>query len=227
MPDANEALLQRLWDAYDNTANRRQKSFLWLGTILAIYATLWITRNSTAKLPFLDASVPVIVAFALLPAFLVVFAGQFLFASAHGFRAYMEFIEQFWALHGSALSTRALTITVIHASFKRRDVTELLCPFSIPTRSSREWSATLPNFLRFLAINLTNLISLSLVVTPIAIYVLALVYLYRSPDYWVTFPWPWLPISMYLLALPLLLMAPVYLFLRVRPARRLYRANIG
>lgn len=226
MPDTTGALLDRLWAAYDDTAAKRHKSLLWLGTTLAVYAIMSITRDSTAKLPFVDTNVPLSVAFALLPAFLGIFTGQFLYTSAHAFRAYEEFIERFWVVHGESLRRQGITISMIHMSFKRRDIDEMFCMFSIPVQPTPEWSATVPRGLRRLAGLRDTMIVLTTLI-PIAIYAVTLFRLWYSDEYWTKFPWPWLPFSMYCLSLVLLVFAPLFLFLRVRPARRLHRAATG
>lgn len=227
MSDVRDVMLQRLWAAYDHTASNRQKSLLWLGTMLGVYSVLWINRDETAKLPFLEVPVPLVVAFALLPGLVAVFASQFWMTSAHGLRAYMAFMEQFWMRYGDELTKMGISYTDIHASFKRRDVTENLCPFVVPIRPTREWSRFLPYRLAVMSNSLASIISLFLVIVPLGVYVVSLMYLLRSEDFWSSFPAPWLLIAMYLMVLPLFVAIPPYLFLRVGPARMQYQAMIG
>lgn len=128
--------LDRHWQIYSLTDDRRIKSFYYLYTTLVILAILWFTKTDLFKFPLLDLEISRFTAFSIAPLFILLLTIRYIYLSSHSIRAYTKYLEEFEKLYSSDLKVSKLDFIDIYSGQRRREVSELFNIFLFPFKAT-------------------------------------------------------------------------------------------
>lgn len=219
----SDYVLGKLWDAYSSTDDRRRKAFYFLYSGLAILALLSISAEETLELPFVQTEVERDVAVALIPSFILILIGRYLYLSAHSLISYVRYLDYLTICYGNELRVITSSWFEVHSLLKARDITEIFnCfLFPIPIRPSG-WATEVPKWIIYVINLIVNLGQLISIIVPVGAYLVSVMYFaYEVSINRATHS---VILAFYIMMGVLLILSPVYFYYRTGRTREIQRA---
>lgn len=214
-------LLDRLWDSYTTTDDRRRRAFYFMYTGIAILFIYWFSIEENYRLPFLGVEVDRSATLAITPSIILILVVRYLYLSAHSMISFMSYFKHLQRFYESELSLISSSFVELHSMLKGRDATENVNLFMFPMRPAEKWQKTIPSRLLLTITVLSNVGILFTVIIPILSYFISVYWILVSRDVYDVLVWLSMLIFYSLMGV-LLLLAPIYFYYRTREARSLF-----
>lgn len=136
----NSFLLEKLWEVYKTTDDRRRKAFHYLYLAVILFILLPITERDTLILPFLPGTqLEAFIALSLVPVFMCFLLGRYIYLCGHSLRSQVVYLQHFQRCYAEQLSQLHYSLNWLQANLKLRDSTENLNCFHFPVKRPQDW----------------------------------------------------------------------------------------
>jgi len=191
------------------------------------FILLWITKEQNFELPLLKIKVDISTAILLIPALLLILTIRYLYLCAHYLDTITRYLKLFNDCYSGDIKDMGLSFRIFYSTFKQRDLSENLNFYLFPIKRAPEWDDSINKFYGSIVIFLTNISILFTIIIPISSYFLLVFWLLDNlKTYIPSISLGFFVIISYLFLGVLFILAPIYWYYRVKPAREYFRKLI-
>jgi len=219
-------LLDKLWEVYKTTDDRRRKAFYYLFSSMTIFTFLWISGKGEIELPLLKTKVDLFIALTLTPIFIFLLTVRYLYLCTHSIRSRITYFQYLLEAHKEEFKCFDITFTKLVGMLIYRDLTENLNIFHFPVKYSKEWDASMSVSISRISKFLTNVVLLLTVGIPIFSYMMAIFWFALNYKSHLSEFMGILILIFYSFCCTLLLVSPIYFYYRVKEYRAFFRQNV-
>jgi hypothetical protein len=192
---------------------------------MIVFALFWLSKKEYFDLPLINVKVKMDLAIALAPSFISILTARYLYLCAHTILSYVTYLNRYIEVHKEELNNQGISFTILHATFKQRDLTENINVFLFPVKGHPDWDKEIHKAINISIKFLINIGIILTVIVPLMAYMLSVTWLGINLDKEIFSPYGIWLFAFYLFLGSLFLLFPIYLFYRVKPARKIMKLD--